>query len=143
MASVIAVGHSASIVFGTSAFAAPIRVIGGFSQDREVVDASHLAMVATAKKLPTGLKQPGEFECEYIWDADPTLDIPPIDAAAELVTVTYPKGANTTGAKISGQAFIRSFMSPELNSEGLMVGKFTVAWEGGSATQPAFTGAVI
>ena len=137
MASVIAVGHTATLAF--SNFIAPIRSIGGFTQDREAVDAGHLGMVAFTKKVPAGLCEPGSFECEFIFDPNAESNfngyvIPDPTGAVGTCTVTFPKGANTAGADVEGNAFVVSWTSPELTSDGLMTGTVTLQWEGGTAS---------
>jgi hypothetical protein len=142
MASVIAVGHGSILEF--SNFAAPIRSIGGFTQDREAVDAGHLGMVSFTKKVPAGLAEPGSFECEFIFDpsAESNFDgyvFPDVTGSAGTCTVTFPAGANATAADVEGNAFVTSWTSPELTSDGLMTGTVTLQWEGGSAASVTWT----
>ena len=145
MADVIAVGHGSVLSFGS--FAAPIRSIGGFTQDREAVDAGHLGMVSFTKKVPAGLTEPGSFECEFIFN--PKVDttfvgvvIPDPTGSVDTCTITFPKGGNTTASDVEGEAFVTSWTSPELTSDGLMTGSVTLQWEGGSASAITWTGAL-
>ena len=146
MASVIAVGHGSSLTF--SGFTAAIRSIGSTSQSREVVDASDLSLDYYQRKVMGGLVDPGSFSCEFIFDAaDGTnltgVCIPPITGtAAVTTTITFPKGANTNGATFVGKAFVSAWDTPELSSDGLMVGNATFSFEGEEGTNvPTWTGA--
>lgn len=143
MADVIAVGHGSVLSFDT--FAAPIRSIGGFTQDREAVDAGHLGMVGFTKKVPAGLAEPGSFECEFIFSAsDETnfvgYEIPDPTGSVGTAIVTFPQGEHTTSAaKVTGNAFCTGWTAPELTSDGLMTGTVTLQWEGGSTTAIAWS----
>ena len=146
MASVIAVGHGASLSF--SGFTAAIRSIGSTSLTREVVDASHLGLATYQRKVPGGLVDPGGFSCEFIFDAaDGTnltsVSIPPItEKAAVAATVTFPPVDNTNGATYVGKAFVSGSDTPELTSDGLMVGNAVFSYEGEEGTNmPTWTGA--
>ena len=66
MADVIATGHGSTLGFGT--FAASIRSIGGFTQEREVVDAGDLSKTTYTRKVPGGLVEPGSFDVEFIFN---------------------------------------------------------------------------
>ena len=138
MADVIAVGHGSTLSFST--FAAPIRSIGGFTQDREAVDAGHLSMDGFTKKVPAGLTEPGSFECEFIFSpSDETnfvgYEIPDPTGSTGSCVITFPKGAHTTSAaSVTGTAFCTSWSSPELTSDGLMTGTVTLQWEGGGSS---------
>ena len=148
MASVIAVGHGSTLGFST--FAASIRSIGGFTQDREAVDASHLGLTTLARKVPSGLVEPGSFECEFIFDPNASTTsgttasddfrvghgIPDPTGSVSTCTITFPAGANTAGADVVGRAFCTSWTSPELTSDGLMTGTMTLQFEGETGTSP-------
>lgn len=144
MADVIAVGHGSTLTF--SPFAASIRSIGGFTQDREAVDAGHLGMVSYTKKVPAGLCEPGSFECEFIFNPKEDTQfvgavIPDPTGSVGTCNVTFPAGTNATAADVEGNAFVTSWTSPELTSDGLMTGSVTFQWEGGSATAVTWTAA--
>lgn len=146
MADVIAVGHGS--VLGFSTFAAAIRSIGSFTQDREAVDAGHLGMVGFTKKVPAGLAEPGSVECEFLFNPGTTAayigyEVADPTGAVAAATITFPTGANTTSAgKVVSNAFCVGFTSPELTSDGLMTGTITLQWEGGSTTAMVWTPAV-
>ena len=146
MASNISTGNGTTIAFGTSAYSFTVTKIGGFTQEREALDASDLSTVDFAKVLAGDLVAPGEFEVEGIFDSGTDMSeagvIPPITGAAETITITPPKGSNTTAGSVSGTGFIKSFTSAEFSNEDLMRFSFTVAWEGGAATSPDWAAAV-
>jgi len=147
MADVIAVGHSSTLTF--SGFTAAIRSIGSATLSREVVDASHLSLSSYQRKVMGGLVDPGGFSCEFIFNPAKTTEmtdvcIPPITGtAAVLTTITFPQGANTSaGATYVGKTFVSSWDTPELTSDGLMVGNVTFSYEGEEGTNvPLWTGA--
>jgi len=122
----IKTGHTSTITFPTSSFTASFISIGSFTQAREVLDDSHLGTTVMRTKQPGDLVDPGEFTCEFFFDAD---DEPPISAAAEAVVVTLPN-PGTSGANVSGSAFISSWDSPELVTDDLMKASLTVSWAG-------------
>lgn len=130
------IGHGASIVFGTSGFVAPLRMIGATQATRGKVEVGHLG-VARKAYVPEGLSDPGEFELEFLFNflTDDWDDyFPDIDGAPEVITISYPKPSGyATPAKLTGNGFFVAAGTPEIASDALAIGSGTVAWEGGDA----------
>jgi hypothetical protein len=83
-------GLGTTAVFGTTAFSANLLSLDGPSQTRESIDASHMGTTTNMEFIPAGLSDAGEISGE--WEFDATLT-PPINAAAEVITVTWADGA--------------------------------------------------
>ncbi len=86
------VGTGISIAFATG-FLAEILNVADQGMERASIDASHMGS-AQMEFLPGQLQNWGQLECEIAFDPDSK---PPLDAAAEVVTITYPNG--TTWAR--------------------------------------------
>ena len=128
MAATIRTGHGASIAFTTSAFVASFRSIGSFSMARPEVDTSHLATVLYRTFIPGDLIDPGEFTCEFLYNADQQ---PPISGASETITISCPgPGGGIDPATIAGPGFVKSWDSPEMVTDSLMVASVTIKWGG-------------
>lgn len=129
MAQPIQTGHGSTFALTTSAFAAKYRSIGGFTQTREVLDASYLGTTDYREKEPGDLVDAGEFEGEFFYDTDTQ---PPILGGKETGTLTLPDGAI-----VAGSCFCSSWTHPELITDQLMVATATFVWADG----PSFTDA--
>jgi len=89
--------------------------------------------------VPAGLVEPGSFECEFIFNPKEDTGfvgavIPDPTEGVGTATITFPAGENTTGANVVGRAFVTSWTSPELTSDGLMTGTVTLQFEGETGT---------
>ena len=133
-------GHGATLAFGTTtAWAAEYTSIGGSEQSREPIQTSHLGTTDYHTKIPGDLVDPGGFDCEFWYNpilAEPdTLNLPPVTAVLETITITFPKTGATAGsaATIIGTGFVTSFSTPELTSDGLMAGSIHIEWADGPA----------
>ena len=137
MADVISVGQGSSLTF--SGFTAAIRSIGATSMSREMVDASDLSLSSYQRKVPAGLVDAGSFSCEFIFNASttaPTICVPPVTGTTAVdTTIAFPAGANGTNfIELNGNSFVSAWDTPELTSDGLMVGNVTFTWEGENGT---------
>lgn len=127
-------GNTATIVFGTSAFAAKYQEIGASEQDRGKIKDSHLGSTPNETYQPGDLIDVGEVDCEFQW----TPGAMPPFAAPETVTITYPVPfGGASGATLSGSAFIRKRKTAPMKNGELMVGGYTLCWTG--KTGPTFT----
>lgn len=99
-------GFGTSITFQSGFFAA-IKDVKHSGISRESVDVTNFGSTNGWKEfIPSQLKDAGELEVELLYDTD--LE-PPIDQAAETVTITFPlKSGETTAAKIQCSAFMTS-----------------------------------
>jgi hypothetical protein len=130
-------GNTATIVFGTSAFTAKYHEIGASEQEVPKIKDSHLGTTVKETCQPGDLYDPGEVDCEFQYVAGVN---PPIGGAPETVTITYPvPTGKTTGATLAGTAFIRKRKSSSLKNNELLIGSYTLCWDG--KTGPTFTAA--
>lgn len=135
-----ATGHGTTILFATSGFVAPMRMVGATQLARGKVERANL----TAKRktyIPEGMSDPGEFDFEFLFDftaASYALLFPDIDDDAETITISFEDFGYATPAKLAGSGFFTAVSSPELASDALAVGAATIAWAGG-ADSPALS----
>ena len=123
-------GNSATIAFGTTGFTANYTRIGGTGTSRESLEVSHLGTTVHKEFTPDDLSDPGEMTVEFQWDQSAST-FPPINSAAETVTVTYPlKSGESTAATLSGSAFLTKSTSPDLVNGEIMMGEATIKWAG-------------
>lgn len=88
-------GFGTTITF-SSGFLAEIRNITGPSMSREFIDTSHAGTTGGYRTyIPQDLADGGELEVEMLFDPDSD---PPIDGAAEAVTITWPMPSGGTTA---------------------------------------------
>ena len=124
-------GHGGSIAFsaGIAAWVAPFRKIGAVETAIEKVEKSTLANTLAKSYLPGDTAEPGEFECEYGFDA--TL-AQPVLLTSGTITITAPIGTGqNTPAILAGSGFIMSrTATPEFTTNGLQVGKLKIKFTG-------------
>ncbi len=122
--------NGTTIAFGTTSFTANIRRIGGANETRGAVGTTHLGTTGQKTSIPESLTDPGETEIEFEWDQS-FGTFPPIDQAAETITITYPlKSGETTNATEAGSGFLTEAQSPDLEDAQLMVGRAVIHWDG-------------
>lgn len=128
-------GNSGTIVFGTQGFTGCYTKIGASEQSRGKLDVSCLSTTGMKESIPDDLVDPGEVQCDVIFDAENDL---PEFTAAETVTITFPKSSpGATAANLAGTAFVTKVGTPEMVNGQVMKASFTIAWDG--ATGPTFT----
>ena len=84
------IGTGVTIAFATSGFTAQILDGTWPSLSRGSVQTSHQGTVGRHTYMPTDLSDPGEFTFDFHFNPDTT---PPINQAAETITITGPSGA--------------------------------------------------
>ena len=98
------IGTGVAIVFGTSGFTAHVMAVNGQAATRESINSSHHGTATWHTFIPGDLSDPGELSMEINFDPD---DQPPINGAAETVTITFPLPAGgTTAATLASSAFV-------------------------------------
>jgi hypothetical protein len=103
--SIIATGTTVS--FGTSSFSMNIDTVQPYDLQREAVNMSHMGTQDFHVFTPAMLVDAGELTIDGHFDPD--ID-PPIDAAAEEITVQFPpQGADTTGATAVFNGFMTGY----------------------------------
>lgn len=96
-----------TIVFGTSGFTCELLSASLPGASRAPINTSHAGTTVAHTKIPAKLIDWGQVEIEFNFDPD---DEPPIDGAAETVTVTFPIPAGgTSGATLAGSMFMSNF----------------------------------
>lgn len=120
------VGTGTTISFPTSGFTASITSVSLADISRKEVDVTHMGS-STAEFIPADLVNWGSVEMEILFDPD---SIPPIDAAAETVTITFPIPAlHSAGATAVGSAFLTK-ASGTIPLEDAMKMTCTLKWAG-------------
>ena len=127
-------GNTGTIAFGTSAIVLSWTKIGEWQATRGKLGTSHLGTTVFKTFMADDLADPGEIEVEALFD--PTKALGSIGAAAETITITFPKTAGTA-ANLAGTGFITMVSTPELVNGSVSKQKVKVAFNGG--TGPSFT----
>jgi len=109
------IGTGTTIVFATSAFTADLLSVDWSGITRESVETSHMGTAAAASGkmanktfIPGDLTDPGEISIEIHFNPE---DEPPIDAAAEIITITWPlTSLQATAATWAATGFMTDFV---------------------------------
>ena len=118
------VGTGTTILFGTSAFSANLLSID-WSRSRGFFETSHMGTTVSHAYAPNDLVDNGEITCEYFFDGG---DDPPIDAAAEPITIDWAgEGINN---KWAASGFVIA-VNPSAPHEDRMVMSMTIKITGG------------
>jgi len=122
------VSSAITIVFATSGFSAEVLDVDWGGISRDAIDVTHQASPADAagsfgrrEFLPKDFSDPGELTFGIHFNPDTEV---PIDAAPEVVTVTWPSGATWAGT-----GFITSY-EPSAPLDDKMTGNITVKFSG-------------
>lgn len=132
-------GHGATVTFGTTAWTGKLRGIPtGLTKTLQVVNISHLATTGQQETMPGDLEELGEIDCDVLFEAVTGL---PVTGTVETITITFPLQASgaTTAANLAGTAFITMIGYPALQTNGEMLGKIKIKYDGN--TGPTFTAA--
>lgn len=123
-------GNSATVTFGTSNFAPKIRSITIGERTREALNDSDLTTTNQMTFIPSDLIDAGGFTMEVEWDQSAAV-FPPITAAAETITITFPlKPGEGTAATLAGTGFLTSVSGPNVENGAIMVATIGVKWDG-------------
>ena len=82
-----------TIAFATSGYADELLDVTPPGLTRESVNASHMGTTGAHRKIPVDLYDSGELGFQVHFDPDTN---PPIDGAAEIITMTFPSGTTWT-----------------------------------------------
>lgn len=130
-------GNTTTVTFGTSSFAPVIRSVTLGEQTREALNDSNLATTGQMTYIPSDLIDAGGFSMEIEWDQSAGV-FPPMTAAAETITVTFPlKTGEATRATVAGTGFLTSLSGPNIENGTIMVATVGVKWDG--KTEAVFT----
>jgi len=105
------IGTGASISFPTSGWTAQLTAINGVDITRSEHGTSHLGTTTGMTFIPGDLFDPGGLDLELHFDQDNTLtNVPPYNAAAETITVTFPTpSGGAGGATMAATGFMTAF----------------------------------
>lgn len=121
------VGTGTTIAFGTSSWSANILGITGDGASRPAIDTSHMGTSADRTFMPGDLTDNGSVGLEFQFDPD---EDPPISAAAETITITFPIPSGlTSGATAVFTGFMTDW-SFGVPLEELMTGSATLKVSG-------------
>lgn len=121
------IGTGASITFGTSSWTANLTAINGEPLTREAISTTHLGTTTAHTFTPADLFDPGGVQMDFQFDPD---DYPPIDQAAETITVTFPlSSGGSSAATWAATGFMTNF-EYGVPLEELMTGSATVKFSG-------------
>ena len=84
------IGTGITIAFGTSGFTCEILDVTPPEATRESIQTSHQGTTTAHTFTPTDLYDPGGLEISFHFNPDTD---PPIDGAAEDITITFTSGA--------------------------------------------------
>lgn len=132
-------GHGATLTLSTNSGSYKIRAIPkNLEASIPVVNISHLGTTGQQETMPGDLEELGEVEVEILFE--PVTGLPPT-GTVETATITFPLQATgaTTAANIAGTAFIRTRGFPALQTNGEMLAKISIKYDG--ATGPTYTAA--
>ena len=122
------IGTGTTVTFASSAFTAEITRVGFGGITREAVDVTHMESEDAREYDPADLVDSGELNIEGHFNPDTD---PPVDEAAETVTVTWPSGATWAGT-----GFLTNYEADAVVEEK-MTFSATVKWTGKITVTPA------
>jgi len=121
-------GTGATITFGTSSWSANILSIDWSGLSRDSIETTHLGTTAAKTFIPEDLYDSGEVSLDFQFDVD---DFPPIDQAAETITITAPlSSSGSTAGKWAATGFMTDFSFNVTTGAELMSGSATVKFTG-------------
>lgn len=134
-------GHGTTIALGTSGFTASIRRIEGLERLREWLETSHLGLALNAERtrVPADLIDCSPFVVVFEFNPSFTTQ-PPIAAAAETITITFPLRTGETSAAtlvLTGGLSRDKGPDIEVNPSDVMLGEITIQPDG--LTGPTYT----
>lgn len=128
-------GNGASITFGTSGWTAQITSLAWNGVSRASVETSHLGTSAAAAGkigsktfMPASLTDPGSLAIEGHFNPNTN---PPIEQAAETITVTFPLvSGDSTAANWQASGFMTDFAITGIVNDEKMMFSATVKLSG-------------
>lgn len=121
------IGHGSTITFATSGFTASIRSFNPASMSRDAIDDSHAGTTGKFRTFCAGMIDMGELTIDIIFDPDTD---PPIDGAAETITITFPTpSGQSTPADWEFTGFMTAY-NPTVPFDGLLTASVTVKISG-------------
>lgn len=125
-------GFGTTITF-QSGFCAEVLEVSWDGIERNAIDTTHMTTTeGWMTFLPSDLQDPGELTVELQFDPD---ESPPIEAAAETVTVTFPIPAGGSVAATWACSGFLTGMSAAVPHNDKMTASVTIKFSG----EPTFT----
>ena len=119
-------GHGVTITFG-SGFFAWITDVNPASMRREALETTNSSTTTARTFTPELLPNYGDLRVTFMFDASKD---PPIEGAAESITITFPKAAGAaTAANWTGTGFMTAY-DPAVPINGIMTATATIKWTG-------------
>jgi len=120
------VGTGTTITWGTSSFTANVTGVRKSGESRPSVDTTHMSSTSRTF-MPGDLVDYGSIEVDIEYDPDQS---PPITAAIETFTITFPLPAGqSTAGYLAGTGFITD-QDVDIPLEDKMTASFTLKWSG-------------
>jgi len=121
-------GTGATIVFGTSGFAANILSFNAYDAELPVLKTSHMGTTTADTFIAGDLIDWGTMTMEIQFDGD---DEPALDGVLETVTIVYNKKASVSasGAILAGSGFTYQ-ASNQVTLEEISTATIAVKWSG-------------
>lgn len=121
-------GHAATLEFGTSSYSPNVVSINTPGLTREALATTHLGTTDAKTFIPAAIYDPGEVSFTVQVNPD---SLPPIDAAAETITITFgDAGSETTPASWSFTGFITSVGEASITTDEIVVQDITIKVSG-------------
>lgn len=118
-------GTGTTITFGTSGYTAELLSVDISDQERGHIDTTHMGTIGSRTKAPLDLVDRGSLDIEF--NFDPDIE-PPIDQAAETITLTFPLPAGQiTAGTLAGTGFMTNY-SVGIPLEDKMTATATIMW---------------
>lgn len=130
------VGTGTTIAFASSSFSAEILSVNGNDISREDIDTTHMGTTGYRTSMPSDLVEGGTIDFEFAFNAD---EQPPVQSAAEMITITFPIPSTlTSGATLVFSGYINSWSWTDPLEEK-MTANATIKVDG--VTPPVWTNA--
>ena len=126
-------GHGVAITF-SSGFFAWITDVNPASMRREALETTNSSTTVARTFTPEKLVNYGDLRVTMQFDASKD---PPIEGAAESITITFPMASGaTTAANWTGTGFMTAY-EPTVPINGIMTATATIKWTGAVTTNAA------
>lgn len=122
------VGTGTSVAFGTSAYSANLEDLSWGGLERPKVATTHLGTTTMGTSMPGDIVEPGSVTLIVQYDPDTQ---PPIEGAAETITITYPvPTGHSNGATHAFTGYVTKFTPPDAKVDTLMLATIELAISG-------------
>lgn len=127
-------GRGSTVTFGTSSWTAQITEISWDGIERVFESSTYLGTAIPSTGQFGGhtfifseLADPGSMEITFHWNPDTP---PPINAAAETITLTLLGPDNAAGATLAGSGAMTSLSFSGITPDGIRLGSATIKFSG-------------